>query len=149
VPAGAKLHNVFHVGLLKPFRGELPPTPGVLPPICHGQACIEPMAVEKSKITRGKLEVLVKWKGLAAAEASWMPLDEFCKLYPSFQLADELIVRRGGGRCHGGDNLQAVWEAECGGGCRTEHRNGRQQPTRRVKQSSAEQGKISLSIAIL
>jgi hypothetical protein len=109
VPAGAKLHNVFHVGLLKPFRGELPPTPGVLPPICHGQACIEPMAVEKSKITRGKLEVLVKWKGLAAAEASWMPLDEFRKLYPSFQLADELIVRRGGG-----DVMVGITYKQCG-----------------------------------
>jgi hypothetical protein len=83
LPTGAKLHNVFHVGLLKPFWGEPPSVPGVLPPIRHGRACIEPMTVEKSRITRGKLEVLVQWKGLAAAEASWMPLEEFRKLYTS------------------------------------------------------------------
>jgi hypothetical protein len=84
LPTGAKLHDVFHVGLLKPFRGELPLAPGVLPPIRHDRACIEPLAAEKNKIACGKLEVLVQWKGLAAAEASWMPLEEFRKLYPSF-----------------------------------------------------------------
>jgi hypothetical protein len=66
----------------------------VLPPIRHGQACIEP-TVEKSIITRGKLGVLVQWKGPTAAETSWMALDEFRKLYPSFQLTDELIVQEG------------------------------------------------------
>jgi hypothetical protein len=69
------------------------------------------MTVEKSIITRGKLEVLVQWKGPATAETSWMALEEFRKLYLSFQLTDELIVQ--GGRCHGGDNLQMAWETEC------------------------------------
>jgi hypothetical protein len=93
---GAKLHDVFYVGLLKPFRGEPPSAPGMLPPIRHGHFCIEPRMVEKSIVVRGKLEVLVRWKGLVAAEALWMPLEEFRKLYPSFQLADGLIVRGGG-----------------------------------------------------
>jgi hypothetical protein len=93
---GAKLHDVFYVGLLKPFRGEPPSAPGMLPPIRHGHFCIEPRMVEKSIVARGKLKVLVRWKGLVATEALWMPLEEFRKLYPSFQLADELIVRGGG-----------------------------------------------------
>jgi hypothetical protein len=42
LPAGTKLHDIFHVGLLKSFRGEPPSVPGTLPPICHGRACIEP-----------------------------------------------------------------------------------------------------------
>jgi hypothetical protein len=53
------------------------------------------MTVEKSIITRGKLGVLVQWKGPTAAETSWMALEEFRKLYPSFQLTDELIVQEG------------------------------------------------------
>jgi hypothetical protein len=43
LPAGAKLHGVFHVGLLKLFRGEPPSSPGALPPVCHGHACLEPL----------------------------------------------------------------------------------------------------------
>jgi hypothetical protein len=32
LPAGAKLHSVFHVGLLKPYHSTTPTGPGVLPP---------------------------------------------------------------------------------------------------------------------
>jgi hypothetical protein len=48
LPASAKLHDVFHVGLLKPFCGEPPSSPGALPPVRHGHACLEPLAVTKS-----------------------------------------------------------------------------------------------------
>jgi hypothetical protein len=57
--AGAKLHNVFHVRLLKPFRGEPPSSSRVLPPVHHGRACLEPLVVTKSWVARSKLEVLV------------------------------------------------------------------------------------------
>jgi hypothetical protein len=39
LPLGARLHNVFHVGLLKPYKGEPSTGPGVLPPVKHGRAC--------------------------------------------------------------------------------------------------------------
>jgi hypothetical protein len=43
--AGTRLHDVFHVGLLKKFYGEAPATPGTLPPIRHGRACPTPATV--------------------------------------------------------------------------------------------------------
>jgi hypothetical protein len=67
LPVGAKLHDVFHVGLLKSFCDDPPTSPGALPPIRHGHACLEPLAVTKSRIARGKLEVLVQWKELSTA----------------------------------------------------------------------------------
>jgi hypothetical protein len=47
------------VGLLKPFCSEPPVTSGVLPPIRHGHACLVPLAVTKTRVTRGKLDILV------------------------------------------------------------------------------------------
>jgi hypothetical protein len=46
--AGAKLHDVFHVGLLKSFHGEPPSSPGALSPVCHGRTYLEPLVVTKS-----------------------------------------------------------------------------------------------------
>jgi hypothetical protein len=86
--AGAKIHDVFHVGLLKKFSGEPPLESGSLPPIRHGRACPELAAVLKSRLAHGRHELLVSWKGQAAASATWMDLEEFQHLYPAFQLED-------------------------------------------------------------
>jgi hypothetical protein len=75
--AGEKIHDVFHVGLLKPFRGTPPSSLGTLPPLCHGCACLDPLSIVKSRLAHGKHDVLVQWKGLPAAESSWVVLDEF------------------------------------------------------------------------
>jgi hypothetical protein len=75
LPVEAKIHDVFHVGLLKPFRCELPTALGVPPcphpsPIRLGRACLEPRAATKSRVARGKLDILVQWKGLPAVDAN-------------------------------------------------------------------------------
>jgi hypothetical protein len=88
---GTKLHDVFHVGLLKQFHGDPPSSPAPPPPIRHGHACLQPEAVLKCHLAHGQREVLVKWKGNTAADTSWMDLDDFCHVYPAFQLTDELF----------------------------------------------------------
>jgi hypothetical protein len=93
LPLVAKLHDTFHVGLLKKFHGETPSGPGVLPPIRHGRACLEPVEVIKSRLARGRHELLVKWTG--PVDASWMDFHEFHRTYPAFQLADDLILQDG------------------------------------------------------
>jgi hypothetical protein len=67
---GAKLHNVFHIGLLKPYHEEEPTGPGALPTIRHGRACLELANIIKSRLARGRHELLVQWVGLTAADAT-------------------------------------------------------------------------------
>jgi hypothetical protein len=38
---------------------------------------------------------LVRWAGQTAANATWVELAEFKQLYPSFKLANELVVQWG------------------------------------------------------
>jgi hypothetical protein len=95
LPAGVRLHDVFHVGLLKPFYGEPPTQPPVLPMIQHGHVVVEPEAVLQGRIARGQREVLVRWKGVPAAESSWVPLEAFREQFPDFQLEDKLLLQGG------------------------------------------------------
>jgi hypothetical protein len=95
LPDDAKLHDVFHVGLLKPFKGEPPTQTSALPPIRHGRACAEPEMVLCARLARRSHEVLIHWKGLAAVKATWTDLEDFHRLYPSFQLADEMLAEEG------------------------------------------------------
>jgi hypothetical protein len=95
LPAGAQIHDVFHVGLLKPFHGDPPAVPAALPPLRHGRACLKPAAVLKCRLARGQQEVLVQWQGKPPVETSWMLLDDFRHAYLGFQLADELLAQVG------------------------------------------------------
>jgi hypothetical protein len=98
--ANACLHDVFHVSLLKKFYGFPPTELGTLPPICYGCVCLEPSAVTKSRVAKQKLELLLNWKGHWAANASWLDVEDFRQLYPSFQLVDKLLLQRGSVEMH-------------------------------------------------
>jgi len=95
LPEGARIHDVFHVGVLKPFHGDPPSTTPPLPPLQHGRPLQTPEKVLKSQLRRGVWHVLVQWSGLATAEATWETLESFRENHPSFQLEDELFVDRG------------------------------------------------------
>jgi hypothetical protein len=76
-----RIHDVFHVGLLKKFFNEPPQAPPALPPLHHGHVYVEPKQVPKCCLARGQRELLVRWKGMAAFEATWLPLEEFRCVY--------------------------------------------------------------------
>lgn len=95
LPEGARLHNVFHVGVLKPFHGTPPTTPPSLPPLQHGRILPHPERVLGSSKRRGSWHVLVQRHGMPAEEATWEPVTTMQAEHPSFQLEDELFVDGG------------------------------------------------------
>ena len=92
LPDRARLHDVFHIGLLKKFVSTPPTSPPALPPIHHGAAVPEPDRVTRARLNRGVCQLLVHWKGEPASSASWEDLDSFVARYPTFPLEDELLV---------------------------------------------------------
>jgi len=92
LPAGARIHGVFHVGVLKPFHGSPPSTTPALPPLHQGRRLLQPDQVLRAQLRRGVWHVLIKWAGLTQAEATWEPLEDFRAEFPTFQLEDKLFA---------------------------------------------------------
>jgi hypothetical protein len=95
LPPHARIHDVFHVGLLKKFQGTPPADPPALSPLHHGAVAPEPARVVRYRLARGVRQVLVQWKGESAASATWEDVESFCAKYPAFQLEDELVLEGG------------------------------------------------------
>jgi hypothetical protein len=95
LPLRSRLHDVFHVSMLRPFHGELPTASPILPDIHHGHVIPKPQHVLKARLFRGVRQVLVHWFGQDAAHASWEDLEDFKQRYPEWQLEDNLLVNGG------------------------------------------------------
>jgi hypothetical protein len=96
LPPGARLHDVFHVSLLKKFVGTPPDAPPQLPPVHNGAIVPAPACVLRLRMSdSGIRQALVQWEGLPPSSASWEDLQQFKKRYPQFQLEDELLLKGG------------------------------------------------------
>lgn len=95
LPKAIRIHPVVNVSRVRPFN---PPIPGQrplpAPPIeVEGQIEYEVEEVLDSRMNRGKLEYLVKWKGYTEEDNTWEPpsnmtnaqeeVDKFHTRYPS------------------------------------------------------------------
>ena len=95
LPAGARIHDVFHVGLVKPFRGEPQAATPALLRTSDGRLLPGPAKVLRAQLRRGVWYLLIQWEGLPEEDATWEQRDEFSQHYPDFQLEDELFAQAG------------------------------------------------------
>lgn len=88
-----RLHDVFHVGLLKPFQGQPPP---VQEPIFTTEGTGDHFEVERitaHRVTRNRRQFLVQWRGYPVWEATWEPeqnLDGAEELLSTYKAANAL-----------------------------------------------------------
>ena len=95
LPAKARIHDVFHVSLLKKFEGTPPTSVVPLPDLLNGRVIPSPEKVIRARLNRGVWELLVQWVRRAPSDATWENLLEFKSAYPSVQLEDALFVGEG------------------------------------------------------
>lgn len=84
LPAGARIHDVFHVGLLKEFKGTPPDQPPALPALSNGRVLPMLAKAVRARLARGVRQVLIQREGKPAADATWEDETEFRHMYPAF-----------------------------------------------------------------
>ena len=92
LPDDARIHNIFHVSQLKKATGIVGPTIPLPGPLIGTQE-FEPIAILKKKLVkrgnRPDVRLLVHWKHLSLAEATWEFSSHFSKRFPYFSLEDK------------------------------------------------------------
>lgn len=72
LPLDTKMHNVFHVSLLKAYHAQLPQRP---PPIWEeGEDVFEVERIIRHRTVRRQLQFLVLWKRYPLTDATWEPV---------------------------------------------------------------------------
>lgn len=95
LPPSSKIHNVFHMSLLRKQIGVLPVDSQQLPPISdeaimlpRSEAILDRQVPQKG-CYRPKTEVLIKWQGLPKEDATWEHTWRLAWTYPDFLLEDK------------------------------------------------------------
>jgi hypothetical protein len=99
LPTTAKIHDVFHVSMLKPFKGTPPVVAPDLPAdvsyLSSESAQLVPYSILAQRFLQGHRQFLIQWTGQDIEEATWEDALEFRRAHPDFKLEDKLVVEGG------------------------------------------------------
>lgn len=73
LPAGLKMHNVFHVSLLRHYREGTDCKAPPLPLVIKGQLEYEVEHIVDHKSSKNGTKYLIRWKGYTAVDDTWEP----------------------------------------------------------------------------
>jgi hypothetical protein len=82
LPEGARVHDVFHVGVLKPFRGQPPSSVPSLPPLRHGRPLQQPERALRASLRRSVWHVLIQWAKCQRPRRPGSPLMHSATRFP-------------------------------------------------------------------
>src|SRR3984885_1745268 len=99
LPPALRIHDVFHIDCLSPYKGNevnglKPPPPN--PVTIDGKEEYEVDHIRDSKLFGRTLKYLVRWKGYGEGEDTWEPLSNLAN---SLQVVDEFHSRNPGAPC--------------------------------------------------
>ena len=97
----SRLHLVFHISMLKPFRGAHSPPHQSLPQLIVDSHPIDlqlAICASHSILRNGHTiqQILVQWTGCPLEEDSWEDFSEFFKIYPSYHLENKVNFEASG-----------------------------------------------------
>ncbi|CAH9095864.1 unnamed protein product [Cuscuta epithymum] len=99
LPPGARIHPVFHVSLLKTFKGPVKESPPTLPADLLEECPNSPITVCGTRriLRHGRLEpqVLVHWPGSSQDDVSWMDKRTLDEMLPNLHLEDKVPIEAG------------------------------------------------------
>ncbi|KAF7813177.1 retrotransposon-related protein [Senna tora] len=98
LPSYSKVHPIFHVSLLKEYKGDPPTTQVELPEIAEPYSSYPTAIIAQRQVeVEGALQhqVLVEWSGSSRDEATWEDWATLVEVFPSINLEDKVIFQEG------------------------------------------------------
>ncbi|KAF7801788.1 Retrotransposable element Tf2 [Senna tora] len=96
LPIYSKVHSVFHVSLLKEYKGDPPQTQDELPETMEPYSSYPTAIIDERQVEMDgalQYQVLVQWAGSSRDEATWEEWSTLVEVFSDINLEDKIISK--------------------------------------------------------